>query len=250
MKHITTTTVKASQPELNHGGLYRWFFRPDAGRMLQEEQLRKLSLAVEQSPSSVVMTDAQGRIDYVNPKFCSLTGFTAEEVRGRNVRMLKSGRMPPEIFRRLWDTILAGQEWRGEFHNKKKNGESYWELASISPLLDAAGQVTHFVSVKEDITEQRRLEAERDNLLGELHEALQDVHALKDLVPVCGWCKKIRVDHDYWKKVETFIATHTAGQCSHSICPACETEHFPGHPQHLGNRVPEESGSEHWGLNE
>jgi PAS domain S-box-containing protein len=250
MKLFTASARRSDPPEAVHGGIYRWFFRPTAGHRRQEEQLRKLSLAVEQSPSSVVITDVRGSIDYVNPRFCAVTGFTAQEVHGRNVRLLKSGRMPPETFRQLWETILAGHEWHGEFHNKKKNGESYWELASIAPLADAAGHVTHFVSVKEDITGQKRLEAEHEHLLDELHEALEDVHALKSLVPVCGWCKRIRVDESYWLKVENFIATHTAAQCSHSICPACEKEHFRAPRPDRRNNVLEESGSEHWGLNE
>jgi PAS domain S-box-containing protein len=122
-------------------------------------QLRKLSSAVEQSPVCIVITDRAGNIEYVNPKFCALTGYTPDEVRGRNPRVLKSGEMPPEGYRQLWETILAGREWRGEFHNKKKNGELYWELASISPIVDETGAITHFLGIKEDITERTRTAA-------------------------------------------------------------------------------------------
>ena len=122
------------------------------------EQLRRLSRAVEQSPSSIVITDTAGNIEYVNPKFTQVTGYTFEEVVGKNPRLLKSGEMPPEEYENLWKTITSGGEWRGEFHNKKKNGELYWESASISPITDAHGVITHFLAVKEDITERKGME--------------------------------------------------------------------------------------------
>jgi PAS domain S-box-containing protein len=127
-------------------------------RKQAEEQLRKLSQAVEQSPACVVITDPSGNIEYVNPKFTQLTGYTLEEALGKNPRILKSGETPPEVYKQLWETITSGREWRGEFHNKKKNGELYWESASISPVRDTRGAITHFLAVKEDITERKRAE--------------------------------------------------------------------------------------------
>ncbi|MFA6286480.1 MAG: PAS domain S-box protein [Opitutaceae bacterium] len=128
-------------------------------RKQAESGLRKLSRAVEQSPVSIVITDINGAIEYVNPKFCAVTGYSFEDVRGRNPRVLKSGEMPSEAYRQLWATITAGEEWRGEFHNKKKNGELFWESASISPIRDDLGGITHFVAVKEDITGRKKSEA-------------------------------------------------------------------------------------------
>jgi nitrogen fixation negative regulator NifL len=125
-------------------------------RQQTHEKVRKLSRAVEQSPVSIVITDQAGNIEYVNPKFTEVTGYSFEEVSGKNPRILKSGEMPPAAYRRLWETITAGREWRGEFHNRKKGGELFWESASISPIFDAAGHVTHFLAVKEDITEHKR----------------------------------------------------------------------------------------------
>jgi PAS domain S-box-containing protein len=122
------------------------------------EGLRKVSRAVEQSPVSVVITDPLGAIEYVNPKFTQVTGYTFEEVRGQNPRILKSGEMPPDGYRDLWSTIAAGGEWRGEFQNKKKTGEIFWEAASISPVRAPDGRVTHYVAVKEDITEWKRMQ--------------------------------------------------------------------------------------------
>ncbi len=123
------------------------------------DHLRKLSRAVEQSSSSVVITDKDGNIEYVNPKFTRLTGYSAEEAIGQNPRVLKSGEQSHEFYRAMWQTISSGKEWRGEFHNKKKNGETYWEFASISAIRDAGGNITHYIAVKEDVTELKKTQA-------------------------------------------------------------------------------------------
>ncbi len=120
-----------------------------------EAELRRFQRVVEQSPSTVVITNTKGEIEYVNPKFTDLTGYTREEVMGKNPRILKSGEHPPEFYRELWQTITSGKQWRGEFLNKKKNGELYWESASISPITDDNGRITHFIGIKEDITERK-----------------------------------------------------------------------------------------------
>ena len=125
-------------------------------RKRAEEELRKLWRAVEQSPVSVVITDTMGNIEYVNPKFTAVTGYDEQEVLGKNPRILQSGTMNPDDYRKMWETITAGKEWHGEYHNKKKNGELFWESASISAIKNAAGQVTHYVGVKEDITERKK----------------------------------------------------------------------------------------------
>ncbi len=113
---------------------------------------------MEQSPSIVIITDTAGNIEYVNPKFTQITGYTLEEVIGNNPRFLKSGETSREEYKRLWETITSGCEWRGVFHNKKKNGELYWESAFISPVKDPDGAITHFLAVTEDITERKRTE--------------------------------------------------------------------------------------------
>ena len=127
-------------------------------RKQAEEELKKLSQAVEQSPASVVITDLKGTIEYVNTKFCEVTGYTFEEAIGQNPRILKSVHTPPEVYRELWKTIKAGNEWRGEFQNKKKNGELYWESATISPLKSADGSIAYYLAVKEDVTERKKME--------------------------------------------------------------------------------------------
>ncbi len=132
--------------------------RDITARRQSEAELRKLSRSVEQSPASVVITNPAGTIEYVNPKFTQLTGYTAAEAIGQNPRLLKSGETMPAEYTRLWNTITTGGEWHGEFHNRKKNGELYWESAVISAILDADGQIAHFVAVKEDITGRKQAE--------------------------------------------------------------------------------------------
>ncbi|MFW6389371.1 MAG: ATP-binding protein, partial [Marinilabiliaceae bacterium] len=125
-----------------------------------EEDIRKLSHAVEQSPVSIVITDTEGTIEYVNPMFCQLTGYERKEVIGENPRILKSGLVPPEDYEELWQTITKGKVWHGELVNKKKSGEHYFEMATIAPIVDNRGQITHFVGIKQDITEKKRFEQE------------------------------------------------------------------------------------------
>ncbi|MGD9173624.1 MAG: transporter substrate-binding domain-containing protein, partial [Desulfobacterales bacterium] len=120
-------------------------------------ELRKLSQATENSPASVVVTDKDGTIEYVNPRFSEVTGYSADEAVGQNPNVLKSGDLPESYYKDLWDTILAGKIWRGEFKNKRKNDEEFWESASISPIKNEEGEITHFVAVKEDITEQKKI---------------------------------------------------------------------------------------------
>jgi PAS domain S-box-containing protein len=139
-------------------------------RRQMEEQLRKLSCAVEQSPASIVITNTAGEIEYVNPKFTQVTGYGLNEVRGKNPRMLKSNETPIGEYQNMWTTITQGGEWHGEFHNRKKNGELFWEAASVSPIWDDKEQITHFLAVKEDITERKLSEAALEKAHKELLE--------------------------------------------------------------------------------
>ena len=125
-----------------------------------EAELEMLSLAVEQSFASVVITDAQGSIEYVNPRFCEVTGYTAEEALGRNPRILKSNEHPPEFYQELWQTLKRGENWRGEFRNRKKDGALFWESASISPIRGKNGEISRYIAIKEDITEQKAVQEE------------------------------------------------------------------------------------------
>ncbi len=124
-------------------------------RKVAEAELKKILQTVEQSPVMTYITDINGDIEYVNPKVLEITGYTREEVIGKNPRMFSSGKLSNTDYENLWKTIISGSEWKGEFHNKKKNGEFYWVLASISPILDRNGTITHFVAIEEDITRRK-----------------------------------------------------------------------------------------------
>jgi PAS domain S-box-containing protein len=158
-----TVIDRYTSPVIGADGTYYgriWVFRDVSERKRNEEEVRRLSVAVEQSPVSVVITDLTGTITYVNQKFVECTGYTYDEVIGKNSRILKSGETTPEDYKTLWNTLKAGKEWRGEFHNRRKSGELYWESAMIRPLRDAKGAITHFLALKEDVTEKRKLEVQ------------------------------------------------------------------------------------------
>ncbi|MBF0127356.1 MAG: PAS domain S-box protein [Magnetococcales bacterium] len=121
-------------------------------RQQAQGELLKLTRAVEQSPASVIITDLDGLIEYVNPKFCRISGYAREEVLGKSPNILKSGKISPETYQEMWQAIRRGEEWRGEFLNRKKDGELFWELASISPIRSKGGNITHYLAVKEDIS--------------------------------------------------------------------------------------------------
>ncbi|MGA9295706.1 MAG: PAS domain S-box protein [Ignavibacteriaceae bacterium] len=133
-----------------------------------EEQNLRLLHAVEQSPTSIVITNTKGDIEYVNPKFSEITGYSRDEVIGKNPRVLKSGEGSAEVYKNLWETIVSGSEWRGEFHNRKKNGKLYWEMASISPVRNSADKITHYIAIKEDITEAKEIQESLKKLAAEL----------------------------------------------------------------------------------
>jgi PAS domain S-box-containing protein len=143
---------KQSQRELAERRIAEAYAEEAAGR------LRKLSRAVEQSPASIVITDRQGAVEYVNPGFVSRTGYTLEEAMGQNPRILKSDVHPREFYEQMWQALLRGEVWRGELCNRKKNGDLYWEDATIAPVLDAQGTITDFVAVKVDVSERKRAE--------------------------------------------------------------------------------------------
>jgi diguanylate cyclase (GGDEF)-like protein/PAS domain S-box-containing protein len=125
---------------------------------LTADSLRKLSQAIEQSPVSVMITDLNGDIEYVNPEFSRVTGYAAAEVKGKNPRFLKSGHTPPSQFTNMWNSITTGQSWSGELYNKKKNGDLFWENVTISPIKSKDGQSTHYLAIKEDISIRKEYE--------------------------------------------------------------------------------------------
>ena len=129
-------------------------------RKQAEAKLRKLSTIIEQAPLSVVITDVAGQIEYVNPRFTRVTGYTLDEVMGQNPRLLQSGDTDPETYRSMWDALTRGQVWTGELRNRTKSGELFLESAVIAPVLDERGCITHFIALKDDITAARRSAAD------------------------------------------------------------------------------------------
>lgn len=145
-------------------------------RKQNEEELIKLSLVAKQSPVSIVITNLEGNIEYVNSKFTEVTGYLPEEVIGQNPRILKSGDTPQEGYKTMWETIASGNAWSGIFHNKRKNGDLYWEKANIMPVKTADGNPLYFLALKEDITEQLKAQ----DALIESEKLLKEALAAKD----------------------------------------------------------------------
>jgi PAS domain S-box-containing protein len=173
-------------------------------RKQAEENLRKLSRAVEQSPATTIITDPAGHIEYVNPRFTEVTGYTLQEVAGNTPRVLKSTKTSPEAYQELWQTITAGKEWRGELRNRKKDGTLYWASTSISPITDQEGTITHFLGISEDITQRKRIEDEarrhrdelahfgRVSIMGEMATSL--AHELNQPLTVISGCAQLALD--------------------------------------------------------
>lgn len=179
-----------------------------------ESKTRKLTTAMDQTASAVVITDRDGHIDYVNEAFTHITGYTFQEVIGKNPRILKSTVKSPEEYRELWETITSGRDWRGHFYNRKKNGEMYWEKATISPIFNPQGNITHYIAVKEDITEQRRTEEA-------LRKSETLLKASQKITKTGAWEWDVNEQTMYWTE-ETYRI--------HGMVPgavkACSSEHI------------------------
>ena len=143
-------------------------------KKIAEEQVRKLSRAVEQIPLTVVITNLEGNIEYANPYTFHTTGYTQEELLGKNPKVLKSGETSLEEYQHLWGNITHGKEWKGIFHNRKKDGTYYWEQATIGPIMNDDGEITHYIAIKEDITERKRIQDELKDLNLHLEEKIKE----------------------------------------------------------------------------
>lgn len=192
--------------------------REKAERIQTQSEMRQLAEAVKNSPVSIVITDNNGIIEYVNPKFSELTQYSAEEAIGQNPQLLNAGLQSHEHYQKMWNTILSGEEWHGEFCNKKKDGELFWELASISPILDEDGTIRHFVTVKEDITarkltesnlllaQQRAEEANRQKslfLTNMSHEIRTPMNAIIGLTELTLETTLTGQQHDFLSKIQS-----------------------------------------------
>ncbi len=175
-------------------------WRDITARKKAEEQVLKLSLAVEQSPVSIIITNTEGSIEYANPKACETSGYTHDELIGKNPRILKSGEMQNAEYKYLWETISKGEIWHGVFHNKKKNGEYYWESAQITPIKNEFGQVLGYSAVKEDISLQKMMQEA-------LQESEKMLNYAQKMAKMCSWeyeiaQNKIKCSQNYFKLFE------------------------------------------------
>lgn len=169
--HIIYLEVTTSSITLGNEIVIQAFHRDITDRIAKDEELRKLYKAIEQSQVSIIITNLEAKIEYVNPKFTEVTGYTFEEALGQNPRIFKSGETPAEEYRKMWDKLTSGVMWTGVFHNKKKNGELFWESANISPIKNDKNEITHYVAVKEDITDK----VEKENELRKYREHLEEL---------------------------------------------------------------------------
>ena len=158
-----------------------------------DQELQKLSQVVQQSPDSIIVTDTDGIIEYVNPVACQVTGYSSEELIGQTPRILSSGETSKNEYKILWDTIKAGNDWKGEFHNRKKNGTFYWERATISAIKNSEGEITHFLGIKEDITERKRNETIQKVLYNISKQAFETVD-LKQLFEIIKYELNLLID--------------------------------------------------------
>ncbi|WPF88850.1 EAL domain-containing protein [Cyanobacterium aponinum AL20118] len=183
---LITVEMRAVPIIWNDDNAYLLSFIDISEKKKMEQELKILYRASEQSPASIVITNVEGNIQYVNSKFETVSGYKKEEVIGKNPRVLKSGYTHETDYKNLWKTISNGKEWQGEFHNKRKNGELYWERALISPIFNSVGAITHYIAVKEDITEEKqqqlllKYQAKYDYLtkIPNRNYALEKVHKL------------------------------------------------------------------------
>ncbi len=152
--------VSAKLIEIEDKVFFQFIIRDISERRLAEEQISILSRIADQSPSSIIITNIEGKIEYVNQSFTSLTGYEFDEAVGKNPNILKSGENPAQLYKELWSNITAGKEWRGEMINRKKDGTLYWEYTLISPLRDKNDKITHYIAIKEDVTRQKEMTEE------------------------------------------------------------------------------------------
>ncbi len=214
--HVMETTIQKFQQDDGSDG-YILYSRDITLRKQAEEETHKLKMVVEQSPSSIVITDTEGTIEYVNPAFEQITGYSFAEAVGQNPRVLKSGNTPQSAFKKLWTTITAGNVWRGEFINRKKNGDLYNENVLVLPIKNVKGEITNFVAVKENVTELKRARKRaeqanqaKSNFLSHMsHELRTPLNAINGFSQLMLKSKKNPLNA---KQADMTGQIHTAGQ--------------------------------------
>lgn len=231
VRNFLVTKILHSDPDGNNMG-HIGIRRDITDHKRTEDALRKLSRAVEQSPNSIVITDNMGRIEYVNPSFTEITGYSANEALGETPRIIQSGITSPLVYEDLWKTILSGKIWRGELQNKKKDGTIYNDLVAISPIKNKDGKTTHFVGIQTDISERKQAEEQvrqhqaellhvaRVSTMGQMasglaHELNQPLYAIANYSDAC--LEMIRSDVECREKIiyaleQTSLQAQRAGE--------------------------------------
>lgn len=179
--------IALSPVKIPSGVIFTNIIRDLTIRKEAEEQLRLQSVALESAANGIVITDHKGNIQWVNPAFTKMTGYSAEDVRGKNPRILKSGLVPQEIYSNLWKTILSGNVWHGELINRRKSGSTLIEEQTIAPVRDSSGQIIHYIAIKQDITERKRAEealSKRSDQIATLNRVMRSLSSTLDLSKV------------------------------------------------------------------
>jgi PAS domain S-box-containing protein len=207
-----------------------------------EAKMHRLSRVVEQSPVIIEITDLHGTVEYVNPKFTEVTGYGADEVVGRNISLMSSDKTPPELHKKLWTTIASGKTWEGELLNKRKDGGVYWVHATIAPFYDGKGRITHYLAVKEDITEQKStmaqlLHSQKQESIGQLAGGL--AHDLNNILSVInGYATLAQLDMNKDTKLfnylnEVITASSRAASLTSSLLAYSRKQEMNQHNQNL-----------------
>jgi len=234
---VSTTGI----PQLAANGVLLGYCGSDSDitdRKRADDLLQTLSRVVEQSPVTIMITDTNGTIEFVNPKYTELTGYSYEETVGQNPRILKSGRTPPETYQKLWSTLAAGETWEGEFVNKRKDGSIFYEYATISPLCDDNGVTIQYVAVKEDITEKKSvmeqlIHSQKMESIGQLAGGL--AHDLNNILCVInGYAALVKLDmnkdQEEFDYINTILkATSRAASLTRSLLAYSRKQEM--HPQ-------------------
>ena len=218
------------------------------------ELVKKLSLAVEQSANGVIITDKEGVIEYINPKFSAVTGYQQEEAIGQTPRILKSNKMDEAVYSDLWKTLFSGKKWRGEFCNRKKNGDLYWAWDNIAPILNDLGEITHFVAVQEDITARREVEEALRMSEEQYRNLIESSHVVAWELDLESFCftyvsphaeKMLGYPIEQWKQ-ENFWVTHIVDDDREVSFDYCTNEIKEGRDHDFEYRMVKSNGDFIW----
>jgi PAS domain S-box-containing protein len=181
--------------------------------MAKEERLRKFTRIIEQNPTSIIITDLSGTIEYVNPRFTEVSGYEFDEIVGQKPNILKSGELSTKGYENLWDTISSGKTWRGEFHNKRKDGSLYWEYAHIAPVKNEKGTITHYIAIKEEITAKKSIDEARKMYAKALH-------SIGDIVVILDLESTIIYVNEAFCKIYSYKESQIIGKKFNTLLPA------------------------------